>query len=168
MVILDLGCGMHKQDENATGVDIVPGEGVDVVWDLESYPWPFEDEYADTVVMSHFWEHLNEPIPFMNELYRVMKTGGTAILVSPYYSSARAWQDPTHKHAVSEHSFLYYNAGWRKKENLSHMAITCDFDFSFGFFFAEEWKNRSDEAKQFALKHYINVVDDIQVILVKK
>ena len=35
---LDIACGNNKQ-KGFKGVDIVPGDGVDFVWDLEQYPW---------------------------------------------------------------------------------------------------------------------------------
>jgi len=38
--------------------------------------------------------------------------------VCPYYSSIRAWQDPTHKRAISEATFLYFDKDWKKPKNL--------------------------------------------------
>lgn len=167
LVRVDLGCGNSKQD-GYIGVDKESLPEVDIVHDLETYPWPFESDSIDQINCANFYEHIKDAIPFMNELYRVLKVGGNCLITSPYYTSIRAWQDPTHVRAVSEQSFLYFNKGWREKEHLTQMGITCDFDFSFGYFFDESWKSRSEEAKQFALRHYMNAVTDVQILLVKK
>ena len=45
----------------------------------------------------------------------------------------RAWQDPTHKRAISEATFLYANKSWRVSQGLDRYPITCDFDFSYGY-----------------------------------
>ncbi len=104
----------------------------------------------------------------MNELHRIMVPGGTAIIRAPYYNSMRAWQDPTHVRAISEATFLYYNQDWLKANKLDHYPIKCDFDFSYGYDFAPDWAMRSEESKAFAVRHYTNVVMDIQAVLIKK
>ena len=80
----------------------------------------------------------------------------------------RCWQDPTHKRAISEATFLYFNKEWRKANNLSHYNIESDFDFVYGYDIAPEWANRSEEARSFAIKHYTNVINDIHVTLTKR
>ena len=91
-VKLDLACGQRKQ-EGFIGVDISPQEGVDVVIDLEKYPWPFEDNSVDEVHCAHFIEHLNDFSGFFNELYRIMKVGAEANISCPYFTSIRNVQD---------------------------------------------------------------------------
>ena len=51
---------------------------------------------------------------------------------------------------------------------LDHYPVSCDFDFSYGYILDPAWQTRSQEAQAFAIKHYINVVTDIQVQLVKR
>ncbi len=164
---LDLGCGRSKR-EGFTGVDILPLEGVDVVHDLFTTPWPFTDDSVQEVFSSHFIEHTPDLIAFMNELGRVLIPGGTATLIAPYYTSMRAWQDPTHRRAISEASFLYFNKGWRVAQQLDHYPITCDFDFTYGYAVNPTWATRSQEARDFAIRHYFNAVDDIHVTLTKR
>jgi SAM-dependent methyltransferase len=164
---LDLGCGNNKED-GWVGVDNIKTEKTDVVHDLETYPWPFKDESVDEVKISHYIEHVKDLIPFMNELHRVMKKGAKCSIAAPYYTSIRCWQDPTHVQAISEATFMYYNKAWREANKLDHYAITTDFDFQYGYSLDPVWSNRSDEAKQFAIKHYWNVVSDIFVTLFKR
>lgn len=164
---LDIACGQNKT-QGFFGVDIAPGEGVDLVYDLENFPWPFEDSSVDEVVCSHYVEHTKDLMKFMNELYRIMKPGAKAMIYAPYYNSMRSWQDPTHTRAISEATFLYFNKDWRVANRLDHYPIVADFDFSYGYSITADWANRAEEARSFAIRHYTNVVNDIQVMLTRK
>jgi SAM-dependent methyltransferase len=164
---LNLACG-QRREEGFFGIDIVPGETVDAVMDLEQFPWDIESESAEEIICYHYVEHTSDLIKFMNEVYRILKPGGKIKIIAPYYTSMRAWQDPTHKRAICEASFLYYNKGWREANKLDHYNTNTDFDFNYGYDFTPEWANRSEEARSFALRHYFNVVNDIHVVLTKK
>lgn len=183
-VRLDLACGQNKQ-EGFTGIDVAKCEGVDFTCDLSKTPWRLTDVNAtfydrlehrladdsvDEVYCSHFFEHLDgiERIGFMNELYRVLKPHHQAVIIVPYGLSIRAVQDPTHKWPpVVETSFLYFFEKWRVANGLSHYPIHCNFWFSFDYFYPETWKLRNEESRNFALKHYNNVVEDLHVYLTK-
>ncbi len=164
---LDVACGQNKTP-GFFGVDIAKEKDVDVVWDLEKFPWPFPDNSVDEIVCNHYIEHTKDLISFMQELHRIMVPGGQALIRAPYYNSMRAWQDPTHTRAISEATFLYYNQDWLKANKLDHYGITADFDYNFGYDFTPDWAMRSEESKAFAVRHYTNVVSDIQVILTKR
>lgn len=167
LIKLDIACGQNKP-EGWVGIDIAPLEGVDLVHDLSTYPWPVKTGTVEEARAIHYIEHVVDLIGFFEEVYRVLVVGGKCLIISPYYTSMRAWQDPTHVREISEASFLYYNKEWRKSQKLDHYPITCDFDFSYGYAFYPEWAARAQEARDFALKHYNNVVSDIQVTLVKR
>lgn len=186
-VKLSLACGDRKP-EGFYGVDVAKTESADFVQDLLQFPWSqFPDNSVDEIECTCFVEHIphgdsvNDPFfQFFDEIYRILKPAefdpsnpnipvrGFANISCPYYSSSRAWWDPTHHRAISEQSFLYLNKQWRKDNLLDHYPVSCDFDFSYGYSFDPEWQNRSQEAQAFAIKHYINVVSDIQVQLVKR
>lgn len=162
---LDIACGKSKQ-EGYTGVDI--WEGADIVCNLEEFPWPFADESVDEIYCSHYIEHTPDLIAFANEIYRIMKNGAKAYILAPYYSSVRAWQDPTHVRAISENTFLYFDKEWRLRNNLDHYPITADFDFKFRLDIDQDWSNKSEEELKFAIRHYINVVSNIYVVMTKR
>lgn len=137
------------------------------------------DGVVAEVYCSHFFEHIPGPTRFswMDELWRVLKPpsspgakdGGTATILVPYYSSMRAVQDPTHAWPpVCEASFLYFNRQWRVDNKLDHYPVSCDFDFTFGHALAPDVAMKNDEARAFALGHYINAAADLQVILTKR
>ena len=187
VIKLSLACGDNKPD-GFLGVDIAKTKSADFVQDLLVFPWKqFKDNSVDEIECSHFVEHIphgdgyHDPfLKFFDEIYRILKPAefdpanpnipikGFMKIVCPYYSSMRAWQDPTHQRAISEASFLYLNKQWRQDNKLDHYPVSCDFDFSYGYSVSPQWQNRSDEARAFAIAHYINVVDDIQVLLSKR
>lgn len=186
-VRLSLACG-DRRPEGFLGVDVVKTENTDFVQDLLSFPWSqFPDNSVDEIECTCFVEHIphgdsrNDPFfEFFDEIHRILKPAqfdpgnpnipltGFAKISCPYYTSSRAWWDPTHQRAITEQSFLYLNRQWRKDNLLDHYPVSCDFDFSYGYIMDPEWQNRSQEAQSFAIKHYMNVVTDIQVQLVKR
>src|SRR6266849_4569920 len=95
---LHLGCG-RKILPDWINVDVIPGEGVDVVADLDACaktPLPFETDSIDEFLGSHLLEHITHALPLMQELHRVAKPGAQAVFNLPYGSSDDAFEDPTH------------------------------------------------------------------------
>lgn len=167
---LDLGCGNNKV-EGHFGVDIAKTDAADLVWDLKVTPWPIPSDTVDEIVCNHFFEHLTgaERIKFMDEVYRILKDGSKITIVVPYWSSMRAIQDPTHQWPpLCEASFVYFNREWREMNKLEHYDIHCDFDYSYGYAFDSDLTVRNLEWQQFAVKHYLQSVNDMQVVLTKR
>lgn len=163
---LDLACGQNKQP-GFKGVDIAPGPGVDFVVDLEKYPWrEFKDNTVEEFYASHYVEHVGDLFKFMDEIWRIATDGAKVTFVAPYYTSIRAWQDPTHKRAISEATWMYFNKDWRKANKLDHYPVKCHFEIvNMVAFFNPPWDKKSEEARQFAQQHYFNAVSDILVEL---
>ena len=109
-----------------------------------------------------------ERVAFMEELWRVLIVGGKATIIVCYWTSPRAIQDPALEWPpLCDHSFLYFNAGWRKAQNLGE--IKCDFDFTLGYTMNDpEIMAKNLETQQFWIKHYVNTAADMQVTLIKK
>lgn len=171
---LDLGCGQTNEGSGWTGVDIASAEGVDVVHDLFSFPWPFESDSVDEIRSIHFYEHVPARVRprFMEEMYRILRVGAGATLVTPYWASNRSVQDFTHEWPpICAESYLYFNRKWREENKLTHGVydIKCDFDLLFpGQSLDPNWVSRHPEAQMFAGKHYVNVVHDLIALLVKR
>jgi len=163
---LDIACGQNKQP-GFKGVDIAPGPGVDFVWDLEKYPWePFKDDSVEEVYVSHYAEHTKDLIKFMDEIWRICIPDAKVTIIGPYYTSIRAWQDPTHTRVLSEATWLYFNKDWRVANKLDHYPIKSNFEVkNIMVFFNPPWDKKSEEARQFAAQHYWNVISDILVEL---
>ena len=106
-VILDFGCGLNKAP-GAIGVDIAPLPGVDVVHDLGSVPYPLPDDSADEIRLTHVLEHFADPLPILQEVWRIARAGAVVRIRTPHYSGLYSWKDPTHRRAFSSESFHYF------------------------------------------------------------
>ena len=110
---LDIACGRNKQGSNWVGIDIQDFPEVDVVHNLEEYPWPLPNESVSLAVASHYIEHINPAdfgvIKFFNEVWRILKYDGELAIITPYGGSPGFWQDPTHLKGFTEASFYYFD-----------------------------------------------------------
>jgi SAM-dependent methyltransferase len=60
-------------------------------FDAERDPYPYADEYFDTVLCCELLEHLKEdPMHLMAEINRILKPGGHLVLTTPNQASLRA------------------------------------------------------------------------------
>jgi predicted SAM-dependent methyltransferase len=108
MTRLNLGSGGLPL-EGYINVDCNPkADKVDVIHDLNSYPWPFEADSVDEIVMSQCLEHLVDRNLAMREVYRILKKGGTAKITVPHFTWHYAYIDPTHRHFFAYQTFFYY------------------------------------------------------------
>jgi predicted SAM-dependent methyltransferase len=105
-LILDIGCGAHKQP-GTVGIDRRPVKGVDVVCDFER-GLPFRDGTVAAAFSIHSIEHMRDLVTFMEELYRVCAAGARITIKTPYYTSRKAFVDPTHVRFMTEESFEYF------------------------------------------------------------
>jgi len=97
---LDIGCGTKKH-EGYWGLDVYPYEGVDVVWNISKYPWPFEDNSFSSIIAFDVIEHIPNVISFFKECYRIAKPDAILTIKTPHFSSRNSWGDPTHIHHFS-------------------------------------------------------------------
>lgn len=175
---LDLACGDNKMFKDFIGVDKVKTSSVDIVHDLNVYPWPFEDGSVDEVYCSHYVEHIPHDvkngderdglIQFMDELHRVLKLGGQATIIAPYYKSQRAFGDPTHQRFIGDLTFPYYNKEWREVNKLSHYDINCDFDITYSYHVINEMTLKSEEVRHESFLHDWDVINDIVAKMIKR
>ena len=59
--VLDLGCGKKKRF-GTISVDYSDRHNVDVISDLNLFPYPFESDSIDQVYLENFLEHLDKPL----------------------------------------------------------------------------------------------------------
>jgi SAM-dependent methyltransferase len=61
------------------------------LFDAERDPFPYSDEYFDTVLCGELIEHLpSDPMHMMSEVNRILKPGGHFVLTTPNICSMRA------------------------------------------------------------------------------
>ena len=111
--ILEIGCGKKpykgNEDEEVIHLDKVKLDDVEVVWNLNNFPYPFQDNEFDEVIAFHTLEHLDNLVKTMEEIWRITKNGGIVKIKVPYAKSSNAFSDPTHKYFFTTLTFDYWD-----------------------------------------------------------
>ena len=79
-LLLNLGCGTYRRPEYVN-VDAFAVCKPDVVWDLNETPYPWPDNSVDGIMMTHVLEHLENWWGAFTECARILKPGGTLVIV---------------------------------------------------------------------------------------
>jgi len=106
---LNIGCGTDIK-KGFVNLDRVELQGVDVVHDLNKFPWPFKDDEFDYINAEQILEHLDDIPHALRELWRISKNRGRIHIAVPHYASPGAWFDLTHKHPFGWMSLDYMAA----------------------------------------------------------
>lgn len=161
---LDIDCP-HGPKEGFLGFGL--HQGLHYQTDVQTYPWPFQDECVLEANCENLLHRVRDLVGFLDELWRVLVPGGKTFVRVPHHASVRAWQDPFTVRAVPESTFLFFNKVWREEQKVSYYPIKADFRFTHGYAVTTDWAIRSQEARDFALRHYNNVATDLQLTLEK-
>jgi len=105
---LDIGCGISKRD-GFMGIDIIPLISVDVVHDLNQFPYPLEGNCTSEVWMDNVLEHLEKPLQVVEEIFRISKNKAKITISVPYFRSWYATIDPTHRNFFGVNWFNYFD-----------------------------------------------------------
>lgn len=171
---LNVGSGVDYQksskEEHWVNIDVNPKVEPDLVCAAEELSSNFEADTFDEVLLVHVWEHCVDLIKVMEEIWHVMKPGGTLKVVVPFYASEGAFGDPTHKHFIGRTTFGFvsypvYEANAKTGTRMSQYMPNCDFDIlRFAAIPQDEKEKFKDEA--FAVAHYLNVYRELQAEMV--
>jgi len=95
--VLNIGCG-NKPIAGAVNHDRTRHQPyVDVVHDLNDYPWPWADESFELIVAIALLEHLRDDLlKSVGECWRLLVPGGLLRLKLPHWRADGGWVDPTH------------------------------------------------------------------------
>ena len=118
---LDLGCGAEPKNpfeaDEVFGLDLIAGKNI-TVCDLAIESIPFEDERFDYVTAFDFLQQVPRLmyapqrrhcfIELMNEVYRVLKPGGTFLSLTPCYPAVSALRDPANVQLITDETFTLY------------------------------------------------------------
>lgn len=124
---INLGCG-SEHVAGAVNLDVSPDVGADVVWDLDTGPWPFEDETAHVIMAQDVFEHVDEPVLFMTECHRILIPGGALLIKVPHWRHQDAYTDPTHRRFCTPHTFDYWITGTELHRLHGRAYGGCNFD----------------------------------------
>jgi len=177
---LNLGCGQQPL-EGYLNVDKFGSP--DLVCDLEAFPWPWQDDSVDEVVMSHVLEHLGQsPAAFvgvMQELHRICRPGARIRIRVPHPRHDFFLTDPTHVRPILPATFALFS----KRENLAWarsgatntpLALHHDVDFELeehNLLLDEPYRSQLREGRitqaeaQALVEKYNNVASEIRIVL---
>lgn len=107
---LNLGCGSTRYP-GFTNVDVLRNDNVDVVWNLNSYTWPWEDGSIEEIIAEDVLEHLWETPLVINEMWRILDDDGIVTIQVPdvIRNPMSAFTDPTHVRYFTDNSFDYWD-----------------------------------------------------------
>ena len=101
---LNLGSG-SKILEGYTNVDKYDYYKPDIVHDLENFPYPFEDNSIDEILLSHVLEHIGQSpdifLKIIKELYRICHDDSLIKIIVPHPRHDDFISDPTHVRPIT-------------------------------------------------------------------
>ncbi len=133
--------------------------------------WTVASDSIDEVYIINLVQFLTPPerIHFVNELYRVMKTGARAQLSAPHWCSARAYGDMMNQWPpVSEAWVHHLDADWRKSQAPWGVDYKCDFAVSGGYNLHQNIITRNHEYQVHAITFFKEAAQDFLATLIKK
>ena len=119
--VLDVGCGggyllarMKSLGWQGEGTEIDPvalevarARGIPVrLGDLEDQY--YAEDHFDAIHISHVIEHVHDPVSLVHECHRILKPGGTLVVLTPN---------------VASQTHLYFGADWRGLEPPRHLHL---------------------------------------------
>ena len=81
-LVVDAGCGVHRCDEHAIGLDIYDYAAVDIVCDLQTLP--FKPGSVDAIVTRSVLEHVPDPEAVVRGFLRCTRAGGLGMHQVPF------------------------------------------------------------------------------------
>ena len=90
-----------------TTLDVNPDHGTDMVFDLNTFPYPFADNSFDRVEGHQVLEHLGSLGDYRHlfrefeEWHRILKPGGYFVASVPMWNSLWAFGDPSHVRVIN-------------------------------------------------------------------
>jgi len=115
---LNLGCGQKKMS-GWVNVDKLPSCNPDELVDLEKLPWPWPDDAAEDVMLSHVLEQLGATpalyIGVMKELYRVCRDGTTVTVVATHPRHDMFLDDPMNVRPITVDGLALFSQGFQRQ-----------------------------------------------------
>lgn len=109
---LNLGSG-HSKAAGYINVDRETESHPDILWDLEIFPWPWDDNSVDEVVFNHSLEHLGARtdvfLRIISEVYRICRHEAIVRVNVPHPRHDNFLDDPTHVRPVTPTMFGLFN-----------------------------------------------------------
>lgn len=130
---LNIGCG-HKPLPGWINIDRDPPDDAPDIMRVDvGQGLPFEDNSFNEIFLDNVIEHIYDIPGLMAEIHRVLAVGGVCNIVTPHFSSASSYRDPTHLHHLSYFSFDYFETGSRSNYIKAGFKVSKRISFGGGF-----------------------------------
>jgi len=177
---LNLGCG-EKHLQGYINVDKYGNP--DIKHDLETFPWPWEDNSVNEILLNHVLEHLGETtdiyFKIIKEIYRICRAGAEIHINVPHPRHDYFINDPSHVRIITPDGLELFsktrNREWIKgglANSPLGLYLNVDFeiiklDYILDPLWREKINNReiTEEYVAQAFRNLNNVVEEIRVIL---
>lgn len=177
---LNLGSGFKKYP-GYTNVDFDKSCSPDIVCNLESDVWPFEDNSITNVTAHHILEHLGEGyFHFMQEMYRVCSNGAKIDIIVPHHRHDNFANDPTHRRPITIDGIKMFSQSFNNYcidigDGTSKIGLFYNVDFDlidFKFVFDEKYSDllkdmtkEKEEQIQTLVRERNNVIIEVEMKL---
>ena len=101
--------------------------GNNIVFDFDSFPYPFKDNHFGYVYSRMVFEHLKNPYAVLEELWRIMRKGAFIDIIVPHYTSPGA-HNPLHLCFYDSHVMDFVDKNMIRHAGLNDYGFTCDFE----------------------------------------
>lgn len=109
---LNLGAG-NKKIDGFLNVDKYKSASTDVVFDLETTPWPWETSSVEAVQLIHALEHMGRDtdtyLNIIKELYRICSDGAVVTIHVPHPRHDNFLGDPTHVRGITPQQLTLFD-----------------------------------------------------------
>ncbi len=113
---LNLGCGERKLDGY---INVDKFGNPDLKQDLETFPWPWDDNSVSEILLIHVLEHLgqdtNTYLNIIKEMYRICQHGAKIQIIVPHHRHDFFFDDPTHVRVVTPMGLSLFSQRLNKK-----------------------------------------------------
>ncbi|MFK7867038.1 MAG: hypothetical protein AB8B77_06340, partial [Alphaproteobacteria bacterium] len=175
---INFGCGNFKL-KGYLNVDYSAHCNPDQIMDMQVFPWPFDDNSASDIIMSHVLEHVGQDIAvfekIIQELYRISAPDCqiTIAVPDPYHDNF--WGDPTHCRPITPQLLNLLSRGFLKEYQqsaISPIAVMWGVDFAIEKVnsnvdpaFATWAKQRNITLSMDELRYYRNAILDHKIVM---
>jgi len=177
---LNLGCG---QNPLLGYLNVDKFGDPDFYWDLEHFPWPWEDNSVSEIVLNHVLEHLGESshtyLKIIQELYRVCQHHASIFITVPHPRHDDFLTDPTHVRVITPDGLNLFsktlNYEWKQLGYAnSTLGLYLDVDFEIieaQIDLEEPWQSRYESSQLAelellqAIRQFNNVIKQTRIHL---
>lgn len=112
----------RKLYNDAIGVDMSPGEGVDLIHDMEN-PLPDSIGKFDHVDCVSVLEHCARPWLMAETIQNAMKPGATLFLSAPFCWRVHGYPSDYYRYTIEAFSVLFPNIKWKTRGYLTNSKL---------------------------------------------